>query len=149
MPELDDGIAEEIRRLCSLGNKLADQGRFDEALEIYWSAWDQLPDPQTDWEASTWILTAIGDANFHQGNYEAGRDNMAMAMHCPGALGKPFLHLRLGQCQFEVGNFERAADELARTFLLGGLKLFDEDDPKYLKFIQGRLKEPPDGWPDD
>jgi hypothetical protein len=99
VPELDDEKAQEIRRLCSLGDDFADQGRFAEALEIYWSAWDQLPEPQTKWEASTWILAAMGDANFHQGSYEAGRDNLAMAMHRPGALGNPFLHLRLGQCQ--------------------------------------------------
>jgi hypothetical protein len=53
-----------------------------------WSAWDLLPEPQTDWEAATWILGAIGDVNFQQGNYEAGRDNLAMAMQCPNAIGK-------------------------------------------------------------
>jgi tetratricopeptide (TPR) repeat protein len=148
MPDLDDEEAQEIRRLCSLGDDFADQGRFAEAIEIYWSAWDRLPEPQTKWEASTWILAAIGDAIFHQGNYEAGRDNLAMAMHCHGAVGNPFQHFRLGQCQFELGNFERAADELARAFVLGGSQLFDEDDPKYLKFIKSQLNEPPDGWPD-
>jgi hypothetical protein len=83
MPELDDGKAQVIRRLCSRGNDLAEQGRFAEALESYWSAWDQLPEPQTEWDASTWILAAIGDANFHQGNYEAGRDNLAMQCIAP------------------------------------------------------------------
>jgi tetratricopeptide (TPR) repeat protein len=148
MPELDEESAEEIRRLCSRGNDLAEEGRFAEALESYWAAWDHLPEPQTEWEAATWILAAIGDANFQQGNYEAGRDNLTMAMHCPAAIGNPFLHLRLGQCQFELGNFERAADELARAFLLGGSKLFDKDDPKYLTFIRSRLKAPPDVSPD-
>ena len=147
MPELNEEKAKEIRRLCSRGNDLADERRFAEALESYWAAWDQLPEPQTDWEAATWILAAIGDANFQQGDYEAGRDNLTMAMHCPGAIGNPFVHLRLGQCQFELGNFERAADELARAFLLGGAKLFDQDDPKYLKFIKSRMKEPPDVSP--
>jgi hypothetical protein len=80
-----------------------------------WSAWDLLPGPQTDWSAATWILGAIGDVNFQQGNYEAGRDNLAMAMQCPDAIGNPFLHLRLGECQIELGNLDRAADELARA----------------------------------
>jgi hypothetical protein len=26
--------------------------------------WDLLPEPKTSWEAATWLLGAIGDANF-------------------------------------------------------------------------------------
>jgi hypothetical protein len=32
-------------------------------------------------------------------------------MHCPGAIGNPFIHLRLGQAQFELGNLEPASGE--------------------------------------
>jgi len=67
-------------------------------------------------------------------------------MNCPDAVGNPFLHLRLGQCQDEMGDVARAADELARPCLLGGPELFDEDDPKYLEFIKGRLEDPPGCW---
>lgn len=35
-----------------------------------------------------------------------------MPMHCPNAIGTPFLPLRLGRCQFEPGVLDRAADEL-------------------------------------
>jgi hypothetical protein len=42
-----------------------------------WSDWDLLPEPQTDWEAASWILGAIGDVNFQQVNDEAGRDILA------------------------------------------------------------------------
>jgi hypothetical protein len=31
-----------------------------------------LPEPQTDWEAATWILAAIGDANFLGDDFTAG-----------------------------------------------------------------------------
>jgi tetratricopeptide (TPR) repeat protein len=148
MQYLDERTHEEIRNLCDSGDKLADEGRFAEALEIYWLAWDKLPEPRTAWEAATWILAAIGDANFQRGDYEAGRDNLAMAMQCPDANGNPFLHLRLGQCQFELGDDERAADELARAFLLEGVRIFGDEDPKYLEFVKSRLEEPPGGWPE-
>jgi hypothetical protein len=69
-----------------------------------------------------------------------------MAMHCPNAIGNPFLHLRLGQCRFELGDTDRAADELARALLIESPKLFEGEDPKYLQFVKGRLKEPPGGW---
>ena len=146
MPELDDAILDQIQSLCARGDDLTDDGHFGEALEAYWSAWDLLPEPRTAWDAATWILAAIGDVNFQQGDFGAGRDNLATAMHCPDAIGNPFLHLRLGQCQFELGNIDRAADELARARLLGGPELFEEDDPKYLSFIMSRLEEPPGGW---
>ncbi len=145
MPELDEGSNAQIEALCASGDDLANGGQFGEALEAYWSAWDLLPEPKTAWEAATWILAAIGDANFRQKNFEAGRDNLAMAMHCPDAIGNPFLHLRLGQCQFELGNMDRAADELARALLIESPKLFENEDSKYLEFIKGRLKEPPGG----
>jgi hypothetical protein len=42
---------------------------------------------------------------FLGGDYVAGRDNLTVAMHCADAIGNPFLHLRLGQCHFELDNF--------------------------------------------
>ena len=120
MPELDDSIYDQVRELCDHGDRLADDGRLADALQAFWSAWDLLPEPRTAWDAATWILAAIGDVNFQQGDFGAGRDNLTTAMHCPDAIGNPFLHLRLGQCQFELGNMDRAADELARARLLGG-----------------------------
>jgi tetratricopeptide (TPR) repeat protein len=118
--ELPDETHESIKTLCEKGDALAEDGKYSEALEQYWAAWDLLPEPRTDWEAATWILAAIGDANFLGGNFIAGRDNLSMAMHCPDAVGNPFLHLRLGQCQFELGNLDRAADELARAYMGAG-----------------------------
>ena len=68
-------------------------------------------------------------------------------MHCPGAIGNPFIHMRLGQSQFELGNMDRAADELARAYLQEGLAIFEDEDPKYVAFIKSKLKPPPGGWP--
>ena len=146
MEELSDQLHQQIQELSAVGDQLAEAGNYSDALSNYWSAWDLLPEPQTDWEAATWLLAAIGDANFLGGDFEAGRDNLANAMHCPGAIGNPFLHLRLGQCQFELGNKDRAADELARAFMSEGEGMFENDDPKYLAFLKTKLKPPPGGW---
>ena len=112
----------------------------------YWAAFDALPEPQTQFEAATWLLGSIGDANFQIADFEAGRDNLANAMHCPGAIGNPFLHLRLGQCQLELGDEDRAADELTRAYMGAGHEIFEEEDPKYFTFLKTRLDEPPNGW---
>lgn len=142
MAELSDEAHERIQDLCKQGEVLADSDQYSAALLNYWAAWDLLPEPQTDWEAATWILAAIGDANFLGGDYAAGRDNLSLAMHCPDAIGNPFLHLRLGQCQFELGDLDRAADELARAYMGAGPEIFDGAD-KYFAFLKTRLQPPP------
>ena len=140
MAKLADEIHAEIQRLCAVGDDRAATENFAEALDSYWAAWDLLPAEKTDWEAATWILAAIGDANFLGGDFVAGRDNLSQAMRCPGALGNPFLHLRLGECQFELNVLDRAADELMRAYMGGGLEIFEPEDPKYLLFLRPRQR---------
>jgi len=141
MAELPDRVHADIERLTALGDEHAAEGRYADALASYWAAWDLLPQPPFEWEAATWLLAAIGDANFLSGDYQAGRDNLANAMRCPGAIGNPFLHLRLGQCAFEIGDRDRAADELLRAYMGAGTKIFDEQDPKYLAFLRTKAKD--------
>lgn len=66
-------------------------------------------------------------------------ETLSFAMRCPDAMGNPFLHLRLGQCQFELAALDRAADELARAYMGGGPELFSQEDPKYLAFLKTRI----------
>jgi len=149
MPEMSETIHSEIKRLCTAGDDLAAGRDYGQALASYWAAWDLLPDPKLEWEAATWILAAIGDANFLSGDYAAGRDNLSNAMRCPDAVGNPFLHLRLGQCQLELGVADRAADELMRAYALAGPDIFKDQDPRYLQFLQSRangVKAPRKPW---
>ena len=132
MPDISDELQTEIDRLCAQGDGHADGARFADALGAYWAAWDLLPEPKLGCAAATWILAAVGDANFLGGDFLAGRDNLSTVMHCPGAIGIAFLHLRLGQCQYELGDHPRALDELLRAYLGGGAGLFADEDPKYL-----------------
>jgi tetratricopeptide (TPR) repeat protein len=143
--ELSDEDHERIQTLCKKGDALADEGNYTAALEQYWAAWDLVPEPQTDEKAAASILAAIGDANFLLGDFTAGRDNLSMAMHCPDAIGNPFLHLRLGQCQFELGDLDRAADELVRAYMGARTNIFGGEE-KYLAFLKTRLEPPPGGW---
>lgn len=139
MASLSDTTHEQIQQLSAQGDALTEAGHYPDALKKYWAAWDLLPEPKTDWVAATWLLAAIGDASFLSGNYKTGREHLSNAMHCPGAIGNPFLHLRLGQCQFELGNEDCAADELARAYMAEGHQIFEEEDPKYLTFLKTKL----------
>jgi len=139
MEELDNKIHSEISRLSELGDSFAEKEDYPNALNAYWQAYDFIPEPKTYWESTTWLLAAIGDANFLSKDYQAGIDNLSNAMHCPGGIGNPFLHLRLGQCQFELGNIDRAADELIRVYALEGEQFFLEDDSKYFEFLKTKI----------
>src|SRR5262249_19080959 len=69
MVELPEDIHNKIERLCATGDAQAKQQQFAQALTSYWAAWDLLPEPKVEWEAATWILAAVGDANFLGGDY--------------------------------------------------------------------------------
>lgn len=143
--ELSDAIHGKVVLLSKEGDEQAEIGHYREAVEKYIEALDLLPEPKTEWEACTWLLASIGDANFKSRNYEHARAALTDAMHCPGAIGNPFIHLRLGQSQFELGNMQRANDELARAYMGAGKEIFDQEDPKYFAHLKTVLLPPASG----
>jgi len=58
---LDEGVHSRIRELCAKGDALVAQKQFEQAFGAYRDAWNLVPPPAEDWEATTWILAAIGD----------------------------------------------------------------------------------------
>lgn len=140
MAELDHELHERIVALSSEGDELAAQSCFEEAIARYNEAWALIPEPRTDWNASTWVLAALGDAFFLGGHIPAARRPLEYAMRCPAGIGNPFLHLRLGQVLFEEGEFDRAADELIRAYMGAGEEIFSAEDPKYRAFLSTRAQ---------
>ena len=138
MAELPDVIHEHILQLSAQGDELANGRRFEEAISKYNSAWEMVPEPKTNWNASTWLLAAIGDAAFLGGWHQSARETLEFAMHCPDAIGNPFLHLRLGEALFEQGELDRSADELIRAYMGAGDEIFASEDPKYRAFLATR-----------
>jgi tetratricopeptide (TPR) repeat protein len=139
MFELPAETDRAIQDRCAEGDRLADDGRYAEAIAEYDAAWRLLPEPKDDWNAATWIQAAIADACFFSRSFAAGRRALEVAMTCPQAMGNPFLHLRLGQVLWELGDHDRAATELGRAFAAGGDRIFEDEDPKYLEFVKARV----------
>ena len=139
MKRLENNIHTKIEKLCDAGDKFAQKGHFSFALSNYWTAYDLLPEPKEEWVAGTWILTAIGDANFLNRDYQAGADNLSASMSFPCAIGNPFLHLRLGQCCYELGNLEKAKNEFLKAYNSEGVELFSNEDSKYFELIKSIL----------
>lgn len=99
-----------------------------------------IPDPKEDWEASTWIFTAIGEAFFFKAKYVDALQNLQAAVVSPGGLGNPLVHLRLGEVYYELNNLEKAGDELTRAYLGGGREIFELEDPKYVEFLATKIE---------
>jgi tetratricopeptide (TPR) repeat protein len=138
--ELDDTTHARIVDMCERGNARAEAGDLDGAFAAYQQALELVPAPVSEWEAATWIFTALGDVLVQQGRYREAREFLIEAMRCPGAIGNPFIHLRLGQAHLELDEHERAQDELARAYMGGGDELFEGEDPKYKDYIKHILR---------
>jgi tetratricopeptide (TPR) repeat protein len=133
---LNDKIASAIDKLCEQGDNFMENDQLDLALAKYKEALLLIPEPITDWEASTWVLTAIGETYFFQEDYDNALSTLQNAMHCPDAIGNPLIHLRLGQVQFELGNEKKAQDELVRAYMGGGEEVFEDEKPKYFNLVK-------------
>ncbi|WP_028111694.1 hypothetical protein [Ferrimonas kyonanensis] len=142
--ELAEEIYESIQSFCNDGDVALEDDDLHKAYQSYMKAWELIPEPKTDWEASTWVLGALADVYFFNENFSALKESLEYAMHCPNAIGNPFLHMRLGQAQLELGNTEKAKDELARALTGAGKDIFENDDPKYFNFII-QFMQPPEG----
>jgi tetratricopeptide (TPR) repeat protein len=138
MEEIPPAEMMSIERFCAEGDTSASAGRFEEAVERYNEAWSLVPEPKNRWNASTWILAAIGDACFLGGYQTSAREALEYAMTCPNAVGNPFLHLRLGQVLFDAGEPDGAADNLMRAYMGAGAEIFSSENPKYLTFLGSR-----------
>jgi tetratricopeptide (TPR) repeat protein len=141
--ELDDSIHDDITELCEQGDALAAEGDYRGALLLYSQAWESLPEPKENWDAATWILSAIGDAHFGLGEFQDVIAVLQAAMKCPDGLGNPYIHLRLGEAFLEIGNRDRGGDELTRAYMAAGREIFEDEDPKYFTFLRSILQPSP------
>lgn len=135
MNEIDDELYSRILELSENGESLFDEGKIEAALLKYEQALELVPKPKNDWEASTWLYVAIGDCFFFLKDYSKSVNAFYNALNCPDGIGNAFIHLRLGQCQFELGQLSKAEDNLLRAYMAEGVDIFEEDDLKYLNFL--------------
>jgi len=143
--QLPTSITEQVQALSAEGDALAAEAKYAAAIARYGEAWGLLPEPKNDWNASTWLLAAIGDACFLSGHFVSAHEAFAFSMSCPGGIGNPFLHMRLGQCELERGNEDMAAEELCRAYALEGREIFAAENAKYFEFLKTKIQPPASG----
>ncbi len=133
----------DVKAKAEEGEQQMASGDLVGAFRIFATALDALPEPRQQWNAAGWLLVAMGECSFRLQKWQSAAGPLQDAVICPGCLGNPWLHLRLGQVQFELGENERAADELARAYMGGGREVFESQDPKYFALVESVLKPPP------
>jgi tetratricopeptide (TPR) repeat protein len=139
--EMDDAIYAQLTAHTNRGNELTEQEQYLAALTEFEQALTLIPEPVEDWEAATWVLASIGDCHFMLRDYPRAHRAFSHAVACPGGLGNWFIHLRLGEIQFELGNMTRAADELARAYMAHGKEAFAHEDPKYYAYLRTKMRD--------
>lgn len=125
------------------GERRMNAGDFRGAFDQFVEALNLLPDPREQWNATAWLLVAMGENAIRAGSFEAADAPLADAMWSPGTIGNPWVHLRRGQVFYHQGNMERAADELARAYMGGAREIFEGQDPKYFALVEQVLRPPP------
>lgn len=135
-PEIDDETHNKICELCELGDELAEQQNWAEAIANYNLAFELIPEPADSYSAATWIYTAIGDAYFLSGDYENARNEFKNALLSASGIENSFIQMRYGQSLLETGDIERAENFLAQVYLAEGEEIFTEEDPKYMNFLK-------------
>ena len=132
-----------VRAKAAEGERLMAVGQYSQAFHLFLEALDLLPDPRERWNAAGWLLVALGENAVRAGSFTTALAPLQDAMACPGTIGNPWVHLRFGQVRFELGEIERAEDELARAYMGGGRAVFEGQDPKYFAVVERTLLPPP------
>lgn len=131
MAPTDQLLCGNIRQLCAEGYQCYDGGDYKAALRLFYQAWLLLPKPQTEWVEAGWVLTAIGDAYFRSAQYQPGAEALQSALCCSEMSAVPFIHLRLGQCLWELEQGGQAQGPLLRAYQIAGADIFAAEDRKY------------------
>ena len=134
--ELKSELYQKVTELCEEGDKFFEDDNYNAAVLKYNEALEILPFPKNDWEASTWIYTALGDTYYMKKNYKLATECLYNALNCPDSLDNPFVNLRLGQSLYEIREFSKAKEYLLRAFMIEGYSIFNGEDNKYFELIE-------------
>lgn len=137
--ELQDDLYERIVDLCNQGDNLVDHFEFEKAIKMYLEALNLIPEPKYNWEASTWVYTALGDTCYMNKDFESAKDFLFDAINCPDGSANPFIMLRLGESLYELGDVNKSKEYLLRAYLLEGYSIFDSEDEKYFDVIKSEV----------
>ncbi len=137
--ELNNKIYKKVISLSERGEACVDREEYDDAIRLFLNALEYIPEPKYEWEASTWLYTALGDVSYFDGNYDNAINYLNEAMKCPNGIGNAFILLRLGESYYEINDFEKAKDYFIQAYMCDGSEIFEDEDDKYKELIANLL----------
>ena len=133
-----DEIFDRIETLCEQGEAHLENGQTRTALQKFKKAFKLLPAPQKSYPTGTWLLTMMGDIHFSMEKYSAAFQRFRDALEFPEGSSNPFVQLRLGQAALETNELALAKEHLQLAVDAEGLKIFEDENPKYLQFLESK-----------
>jgi tetratricopeptide (TPR) repeat protein len=137
--DLDSNLYDKIKEYSKNGERLFYDGKFTEALSEYNKAFDEIPEPKQQWEASVWLIAAMGDCYFWLKEFDKALEYFRKLVVEYGEYKNPFAILRYGECLYETGNVKIAKEHLLTAYMMEGEEIFQECDKKYLSVISDLL----------
>ncbi len=140
-------ILNQIKKLCSKADDEVEKENYDKSLELYEQAKNRLTKPIENWEATTWIFVAIGDCHYLKGNFNEALNYFNEALKLPNGIGNAFILFRLGQCYYELEDYNNSKKYLLQAYMIEGKDIFADEEEKYFALLKQDIKGVPDVVP--
>lgn len=132
----DEVFLQKISDLSKNAKRLTLKGNYQESIKEYQKGLDLLGEQVMKSKYAVMFFSGIGEAYFLEKQWEDALEYYGYAVKSEGGLGEPLIHLRLGQLRFELGQMEKAKDELMRAYMGGGNIMFEGEDSKYFHLVR-------------
>jgi len=150
--ELPEEFDQQIRALKKEGDNFQMGHKNLKAVEKYKEAITLLSEPIEEWTYIRILWRCIAEnywlnAQFNEGRkggYIEALEYWKKIMRLPHSVGSSTYHFRIGQIRYELGQFDKAKDELMRAYLSDGMDAFKYDDKKYFELIRPIIEEKED-----
>lgn len=129
-------FTQKISDILKKAKQLTLKGNYHASITEYQKGLALLGEQPMKSKYAVMIFSGIGEAYFLQKKWEDALEYYGYAVKSDGGLGEPLIHLRLGQLRFELGQIEKAKDELMRAYMGGGDLMFKGEDSKYFHLIR-------------
>ena len=130
-------LVSKITEISRKAKGLAFAEKYAASIEEYKKGIELIGEKIMESKYAVMLYSGIGEAYYLQKKWEEALEYYGHAVMSEGGLGEPLIHLRLGQLRYELGQKEKAKDELMRAYMGGGEIYFEHENPKYFALISG------------
>jgi tetratricopeptide (TPR) repeat protein len=133
---LDPALVDKIFTTMREGLPFRQQGAFAQAEPYYLQAWAMLPEPKQGWDISDVTIYTIAGLYREWKRFPEAKHWIAQALREDLQPHEFLQHREAGTIYFDAGELETARSYLEHAWHVGGVRAFQGEDPKYLKFLQ-------------